>query len=565
MKLLKKYLTKQEIKKIKMKTINKLFVITAAVLLLSGFIRKDSDIYFEINKSIDIFGRVYKEVALNYVDEINPEEFMLAGIDGMLQSLDPYTNFIDGSQQKDIDIITKGKYGGIGATVGLREESITVVDLIEGYSAQRQGIRIGDVITQINDVKVSKENYDTLSDLLKGDPGTTVKLFIKREGTDEQIIFNLLREEIEVKNLSYYGFYPSNSGNAYLKLSGFSRTAGDEVKKALLELKSQKEINSIVLDLRGNPGGLLDAAIDVSEKFLKKGQLVVTVKGRDSLNVKNYYSEEEPIAGETKLAVLIDGSSASASEIVAGALQDHDRAIVVGTNSFGKGLVQTVIPLSYKTSLKITTAKYYTPSGRSIQKINYSEMNKVFDHGSRIKEEVFKTDNKRRVLSAGGIMPDSTVDNESKSFLVQRFFAEGTFFQFATNFFNGNGTSQNITDERLLNEFKSFLGNKKFEFVSPSQKLINQLKLTAEKENLDNDIKVFLDKIEKQLNENMTKEIDKYSTEIVSSIKEELAARSEGRIGRIITALKYDKQFEHTLSLLNDGKIYKKILSDNVN
>jgi carboxyl-terminal processing protease len=339
--------------------------------LLSGFIRKDSDIYFEINKSIDIFGRVYKEVALNYVDEINPEEFMLAGIDGMLQSLDPYTNFIDGSQQKDIDIITKGKYGGIGATVGLREESITVVDLIEGYSAQRQGIRIGDVITQINDVKVSKENYDTLSDLLKGDPGTTVKLFIKREGTDEQIIFNLLREEIEVKNLSYYGFYPSNSGNAYLKLSGFSRTAGDEVKKALLELKSQKEIKSIVLDLRGNPGGLLDAAIDVSEKFLKKGQLVVTVKGRDSLNVKNYYSEEEPIAGETKLAVLIDGSSASASEIVAGALQDHDRAIVVGTNSFGKGLVQTVIPLSYKTSLKITTAKYYTPSGRSIQKINY--------------------------------------------------------------------------------------------------------------------------------------------------------------------------------------------------
>ena len=181
-----------------MKTKNKLFVIIVSILLFSGFVRKDNDIYYEINKSIDIFGRVYKEVTLNYVDEISPEEFMLAGIEGMLGSLDPYTNFIDGSQQKDIDIITKGKYGGIGATVGLREESITVVDLIEGYSAQRQGIRIGDVITQINDVKVSKENYDTLSDLLKGDPGTTVKLFIQREGTDEQLIFNLVREEIEV-------------------------------------------------------------------------------------------------------------------------------------------------------------------------------------------------------------------------------------------------------------------------------------------------------------------------------------------------------------------------------
>ncbi len=548
-----------------MKTKNKLFVTVIAILLFSGFVRKDTDIYYEINKSIDIFGRVYKEVTLNYVDEINPEEFMLAGIEGMLESLDPYTNFIDGSQQKDIDIITKGKYGGIGATVGLREESITIVDLIEGYSAQRQGIRIGDVITQINEVKVSKENYDTLSDLLKGDPGTTVKLIIQREGTDEQLIFNLVREEIEVKNLSYYGFYPANSANAYLKLSGFSRSAGDEVKKALLELKSQKEIKSIVLDLRGNPGGLLDAAIDVTEKFLKKGQLIVSVKGRDSLNVKNYSSEEEPVAGETKLAVLIDGGSASASEIVAGALQDHDRAIIVGTNSFGKGLVQTVVPLSYKTSLKITTAKYYTPSGRSIQKINYSETNKVFDHGSKLKKEEFKTDNNRRVLSAGGIMPDSIIDNESKSFLVQRFFAEGIFFQFATNFYNGNGTKQNIPDEKLLSEFKSFLNDKRFEFVSPSQKLIGQLKKVAEKENLDKDVFLYLDKMQNHVSENRSREIDKYSKEIISSIKEELAARSEGRIGRIITSLKYDKQFETTLTLLNDMKGYSKILSDNVN
>jgi carboxyl-terminal processing protease len=548
-----------------MKNKNKLFVAAAAVVLFSGFITKDSDIYFEINKSIDIFGRVYKEVTLNYVDEINPEEFMLAGIGGMLDSLDPYTNFIDGNQQKDIDIITKGKYGGIGATVGLRDEDITIVDLIEGYSAQRQGIRIGDVINQINDVKVSKENYDTLSDLLKGDPGTTVKLVINREGTAEPLTFNLVREEIEVKNLSYYGFYPETSNNAYLKLSGFSRTAGDEVKRALLDLKSKKEIKSIMLDLRGNPGGLLDAAIDVAEKFLKKGQLIVSVKGRDSANVKNYYSEEEPIAGNIKLAVLIDDGSASASEIVTGALQDHDRAVVLGINSFGKGLVQTVIPLSYDTSLKITTAKYYTPSGRCIQKINYSEKNKVFDHGTKIPKQEFLTDNKRTVMSAGGIMPDSTVTNESKSFLVQRLFATGMFFEFATHYFNGNNDVINLSDDKLISEFKNFLSGKKFEFVSPAEKLIEQLKKAAEVENLDKSLIEYLNKEESRIDATHSNEFDKYKEDIIVAIREELASRSGGRAGRIITSLKYDKQFATTLSLLNNQKEYDKILRDHVN
>lgn len=548
-----------------MKNKNKLFAAAAAVLLFSGFITKDSDIYFEINKSIDIFGRVYKEVTLNYVDEINPEEFMLAGIGGMLDSLDPYTNFIDGSQQKDIDIITKGKYGGIGATVGLRNEDVTVVDLIEGYSAQRQGIRIGDIITQINDVKVSKDNYDTLSDLLKGDPGTSVKLLINREGTAEPITFNLVREEIEVKNLSYFGFYPDNSNNAYLKLSGFSRTAGDEVKKALLELKSKKEIKSITLDLRGNPGGLLDAAIDVAEKFLKKGDLIVSVKGRDSSNIKNYYSEEEPIAGNIKLAVLIDEGSASASEIVAGALQDHDRAVVLGTNSFGKGLVQTVIPLSYNTSLKITTAKYYTPSGRCIQKINYSEKNKVFDHGSKISKQEFLTDNKRIVMSAGGIMPDSTVTNESKSFLVQRLYATGMFFEFATHYFNGNNDVINLPDEKLISEFKNFLSNKKFEFISPAEKLIEQLKKAAEVENLDKSLIDYLNKEESRIDATHSNEFDKYKDDIIAAVREELAARIGGPTARIATSLKYDKQFATTLSLLNNSKEYDKILRDHVN
>ncbi|MCL6097765.1 MAG: S41 family peptidase, partial [Bacteroidetes bacterium] len=356
-----------------MRLIKRIFLPLIAVVFFSGFITRDNDIYFQINKGIDIFGRVYKEVALNYVDQLNPEEFMLAGINGMLTSLDPYTNFIDADGQKDIDIITKGKYGGIGATVGLRNDNVTIVDLIEGFSAQRQGMRIGDVITKINNVRITKDNFESLSEMLKGDPGTTISVTVKRDGASDEITFNLVREEIEVKNVTYYGFVPAGSKNAYIKLSGFSQTAGEEVKKALLDLKSKGEIESLILDLRGNPGGLLDAAIDVCGKFLNKGQLIVSVIGRDSLNTKNYSSNEEPIAGKVRMAVLIDEGSASASEIVSGAMQDHDRAVLVGTNSYGKGLVQTIIPLSYNTSLKITTARYYTPSGRSIQKIDYAE------------------------------------------------------------------------------------------------------------------------------------------------------------------------------------------------
>lgn len=543
-----------------MKTINKFMIIAAAVLLFSGFMRKDSDIYFEINKSIDIFGRVYKEVTLNYVDEINPEEFMLAGIGGMLESLDPYTNFIDGSQQKDIDIITKGKYGGIGATVGLRDESITVVDLIEGFSAQRQGIRIGDRIIQINDIKVSKENFDTLSELLKGEPGTSVRLIIDREGFSEQITFDLIREEIEVKNLVYYGFYPAESSNAYLKLSGFSRSAGDEIKKAILDLKSRKSISNIILDLRGNPGGLLDAAIDVSEKFLKKGQLIVSVKGRDTTQVKNYYSQEEPVAGDINMAVLIDNGSASASEIVAGALQDHDRAVIVGTNSFGKGLVQTVVPLSYNTSLKITTARYYTPSGRSIQKINYSELNDVFDHDSFLVTKEFKTDNNRKVMSAGGINPDTAVFNDSKSMLVQRLYATGMFFQFATNLFNKNSQSANLNDEKLFAEFNAFLNEQKFEFISPAEKLIEQLEKAVENENLDKSLLTVLENTKKQIDKNHSQEAAKYKSDIVSAIKEELAARISGRHGRILESLKNDNQFKTSINILDENSIYNKML-----
>jgi carboxyl-terminal processing protease len=539
------------------------FIVVSITLLCSGFITRDNDLYFEINKGIDLFGRVYKEVALNYVDELNPEGFMLAGIDGMLGSLDPYSNFIDTDQQKDIEIITKGKYGGIGASVGMRNGEVTVVDLIEGFSAQRQGVRIGDIITKINDVKIDKNNYDNLGEYLKGDIGTTLTISVKRENNVEILLFNLVREEIVVKNLTYYGFVPENSENAYLKLSGFSHAAGDEVKKALLELKSKKEIKSVVIDLRGNPGGLLDAAIDVCEKFLKKGQLIVTVKGRDSLNVKSHYSVEEPILPDAKIAVLIDEGTASAAEIVSGALQDHDRAFLLGTNSFGKGLVQTIVSLPYNTSLKLTTARYYTPSGRSIQRINYSDKNKVFSNYSILAKKEYLTDHKRKVFSAGGISPDSLVKNEIGSELVQKLLAEGMFFKFATHVFNQNSKMNLSTFSAggMIKEFSGYLSLQNFDFVSKTEKLIDQLKSNLTEQNIDPKIIEQLEKTKSQINANHFSEINKYKEEILNYIREELAARIAGREGRVKESLTFDKQFESALSILNEPVVYNRMMN----
>lgn len=540
----------------------KILTMGLSFLLFSAFLTRDNDLYFEINKGIDIFGRVYKEVALNYVDQVNPQDFMISGIEGMLSSLDPYTNFIDAYEQKDIDIVTKGKYGGIGATVGLRENEITIVDLIEGYSAQRQGLRIGDVIERIDTVEVNKDNYDRLSEFLKGEPGTSVKLLVKRAQVDEKLKFELVREEVEIKNITFFGFVPQESNIAYVKLSSFTRSAGDELKNAIIELRNQKEIKNFILDLRGNPGGLLDAAIDVSEKFLEKGQLVVSVMGRDTLSKKNYFAAEEPLINNTPVVVLIDGGTASASEIVSGALQDHDRALIIGENSFGKGLVQTVIPLSHNTSLKITTARYFTPSGRSIQKIDYSK-SKVLEVSSTISKANFLTDNKRVVFSAGGVNPDSVVVFRTDSPLMEQLLAQGMFFKYATNFYNSNpgNNFDKIKDDVLLRQFITFIEQQGFDYSSKADKLITQLLESAKEEPFDDKLMELLKKQKGNSSVNINKEIEKYKVEFIGELRSELKARTNGRIGRLSESLKTDRQFLAAVSILNNN-LHKQLLQN---
>ena len=541
------------------------WILLAGVFLIAvlGFTGSQGDIYFEISKNLDLFGKVYKEISFNYVEEINPEQFMRAGIEGMLSSLDPYTIFIDEKKKEDIDLITDGKYGGIGVSIGVRGDDVTIVEVMDGYSAQKQGIEVGDILIEAAGVKISADNVDDISSLVKGEPGTTVNLKVLRNDMLDTLAFNIVREEVIIKNITYYGFYPENSNNVYIKLTNFSRSAADELKYALKELKGQKEVRSIILDLRGNPGGLLDIAVDICDKFLKKDLLIVSTRGRVANTEKKYTSVEEPLVGDTKLVVLINGGSASASEIVAGAIQDHDRGVILGTKSFGKGLVQTILPLSYNTSLKITTAKYYTPSGRCIQKIDYSEHNDVIVDDSISQNTEFLTDNKREVYSKGGITPDTTVQYLIEGDLTKELLAKGLFFKFANSFSHSHPEFDfdKINNSKLLKEFEKYLDDQNYEYKSRAEKEVDQL--IGDIADKDNNISDHLKSLKSQLANLYKSEFKIYGDEIARETKIELASRYLGQDGKVIEQLKFDPQVQTAVSVLANDSVYKKLLNNN--
>lgn len=538
-------------------------LVFVAVLGL-GFVVSNSDIYFEISKNLELFGKVYKEISFNYVDDIDPQEFMRAGIKGMLSKLDPYTVFIDEKNQEDIDLLTNGKYGGVGISIGVRNDKVTIMDVLDGYSAQKQGIRIGDIITGIGNKIVEPEIIDEISSLVKGEPGTSVQLKVVRLNEEDTLTFNLIREEVIIKNVSFADFYPENSNNVYIKLSNFSRSAGDEVYSSLRELKSKKEIQSIVLDLRGNPGGLLDVAVDICDKFLKKDLLIVSTRGKDVNSEKKYFSVEEPIVGKEKLVVLINGSSASASEIVAGAIQDHDRGVILGTQSFGKGLVQTITPLSFNTSLKITTAKYYTPSGRCIQKVNYSKNSDVISEKDSVVKETFSTDNKRVVYSAGGISPDTIINIESESELLKDLLAKGTIFNFADEYFYKNEKSSfdKINDDKLLTEFKSYLKKSEYKYESDINKKLDEIALKIKGKPISAEVNKSLEKLKLDITELFESDFKENRDKIILELKIELASRFLGSNGAIKESLKKDKQFNSAVSLLKNDSVYLSLLNN---
>ncbi|HUI64723.1 MAG TPA: S41 family peptidase [Bacteroidota bacterium] len=521
----------------------------------------DTDLYLRINKGIDVFGRVYKEIATNYVDEIDPEKFMQAGIDGMLSTLDPYTVYIDREEGDEVDLLTNGKYGGIGVTIGVRDGFLKIITVMDGYSAARAGILPGDRLLEVGGVKVGTKKPDEVRGLTRGDPGTEVKVVIQREGAPKPLEFVLIREEIQVKNVTYSGFV--NEGIGYIRLERFSRKAGEEVRQAIKELKIQGDLKGLVLDLRGNPGGLLDAAVDVVSKFVPRGSTIVSTKGRKPEADKVYQSSEEPILPTTPLVVLTDRGSASASEIVAGALQDLDRAMIVGTRTFGKGLVQTILPLNFGAQLKITTARYYIPSGRSIQEIDYQhrDRNGVFATVPDSLKREFKTLHGRRVYEFGGIAPDSVVKELDEGPMVRDLMRKALFFKFANTYVMAHkGEAISGVNESILAAFREFLDSENFDYQEDSEGKIKDLRQIADRSHYGKDVFDTLDKLEVTLEKEKTHGFDRYKDHITDELNIELMGRVGGEHGRIEASLKEDLALRTASSLLNDPKLYAKKL-----
>lgn len=533
-------------------------LLVAVALLTAGFVPPaEGDFYFKINKSIDVFGRVYKEIAANYVDEVDPEKFMRAGIEGMLNTLDPYTVFIDKENGDEVDLLTNGRYGGIGVTIGARDGAIQVITVMDGYSAQRAGIVPGDRILEVDGVKVTDKKPEEVRALTRGEPGTEVRILIQREGEQKPMTFVLIREEIQLKNVTYADFV--EKGIAYIRLERFSRKAGDEVRLAIKELKAKGEITGLILDLRGNPGGLLDAAVDVVSKFVPKGSLIVTTKGRRPDTEKQYVSTEEPLLPETPLVVLTDRASASASEIVAGAIQDLDRGLVLGTRTFGKGLVQTILPLNYGAQLKLTTARYYIPSGRSIQEIDYMRKQKdgVFATVPDSLKRAFKTKNGRTVFEYGGITPDTTVNADDPGPMVKELHRKALFFKFANTYFANHKREQFTgVDDQVLAEFKNYLEKQKFDYKEESDGKVHELRQIAERSHYSAEILADLDLLSAALEKEKERGFERYKAFIARELNVEMMARVKGEVGRIAASLQGDRQLSVAVKVLENPKTY---------
>ena len=543
-------------------TIRRVVLVCVVVTLtvgVSGFvIPSDSDYFFKINKSIDVFGRVYKEIAANYVDEVDPERFMQAGIEGLLGTLDPYTVYIDKDDSDEVDLLTHGKYGGIGVTIGKRGKSIQVLTVMDGYSAQRQGVLPGDRILQVDGIPVGKK-LDKVRTLTRGEPGTEVRVLIEREGEPVPMEFVLIREEIKLRNVTYSDYVDEEI--AYIRLERFSRRAGEEVRQAIKALKLRGEFKGLVLDLRGNPGGLLDAAVDVVSKFVPKGSLIVSTKGRRSNADKRYLSAEEPLVSGVPMIVLTDHSSASASEIVAGSLQDLDRALVVGTRTFGKGLVQTILPLNYGAQLKITTARYYIPSGRSIQEIDYMDKdgNGVFTTVPDSLKREFKTANGRTVHEYGGITPDSTVEGEELGPMVKALYRKSLFFKFSNKYTAGGyDTSFTKVTGEILETFREFLEEENFDYQEECDETVKELKQIAERSHYSDRVLKDIDLLASTLAKEKDRGFDRYFDRIRQELNVVLMERIAGEKGKIEASLEEDVQLEVAIGILKDSKVYER-------
>lgn len=542
-----------------------------AVVFFAGFAaRNPQDNYFEISKNLDIFGKVYREINAYYVDDVDPGKFMKTGIDAMLATLDPFTNYITASEIEDFRFQTSGHYSGIGASISRRNDGKTVIisEVYEGFPAQLAGLMPGDEIIKIDNTQIENTSIDIqdVRNLLRGQPKTSLIITYRRPGETEIRKTDVTRDDIKVKSVPYYGIVSENVG--YIQLSSFSMEATTDVKAAFEDLrKNNPGLKGIILDLRDNPGGLLMEAVNISNLFVNRGEKIVETRGRAEGSVKLYHAQENALDTLIPVTVLINGSSASASEIVSGVMQDLDRGVVIGQRSYGKGLVQNSRPLSYNTQLKLTTAKYYTPSGRCIQAIDYSHRkedgtwNKIPD--SLMTE--FKTRKGRSVYDGGGILPDIEVAPPEYHKITQELLIQFVIFDYATKYKKEHpeippSKSFKITDE-IYADFTRFVTSKTFSYTTKAEKELNELKEVLNKEGYKNKVQSELETLEKNLIEIKKNDISAYRKEIERLLVAEITSRYYYKTGKLESSFENDPEVAAAIQVLNDQTRYKSILS----
>ncbi|WP_192823052.1 S41 family peptidase [Rufibacter sp. LB8] len=523
-----------------------------------------SERYFDIAKNLDIFATLFKEVNTYYVDDVAPTKLVRTGIDAMLKSLDPYTNYIPEDDIEDFRTMTTGNYGGIGALVGKRDGRHIVSLPHEGSPAQKAGLLIGDEIVKIDGVELARKTDNEVSKLLKGQAGTLVKLEIKRFGADKPLVLDVTRGNIHINNVPYYGMVTPEIG--YLQLSGFTVDAGAEVRKAVVKLK-ELGAKKVILDLRDNPGGLLNEAVNISNLFLPRGKDIVSTKSKVADWNKMYKALDEPLDMQMPMAVLTSTNSASASEIVAGALQDYDRAVLIGERTFGKGLVQMTRPLSYNSQLKVTTAKYYIPSGRCIQAIDYAHrnadgsLNKIPD-SLRV---AFKTANGRVVYDGGGISPDLEVKEKPVPDIIRKLMTKNYIFDYATRFRASNasiGDAKSFkVSEAEYQKFVSFLNGKDISYSTDVEKALDNMIKKAKEDKHYEEVKTDIEQIRKKVAANKGNDLMRFKAEITELLEQEIVSRYYLQKGLVEATFNDDQNILAAVEVLNNPTKYQGLLS----
>lgn len=543
-----------------MKVLRILLVIFICLQLTAS--AQNNNSAFEISKNLDIFATMYKELNNNYVDELNYGDMMKTGIEAMLEDLDPYTVFISEAEIEDYNFMTTGQYGGIGALIHKQGNSVVISEPYEDSPAYKAGLQAGDKILVINGKDATNKSVSDVSLLLKGQPGTKLNLQIERDGT--KMDRTVIRENVSIPNVAYSSLL--DDGTGYIKLTGFTQNSGKEVKDALLKLRERGSLSGLILDLRDNGGGLLNEAVSITNLFVKKDEMVVSTKGKTPDRNKSYKTVMQPIEPNIPLVVLVNGLSASASEIVAGAIQDLDRGVILGERTYGKGLVQNIIPLSYNTQLKITVAKYYIPSGRCIQSVDYADRDSL-GFSKKIPDSLvnnFKTKAGRTVQDGGGINPDILMEQPRISNISLALISKYLIFDYA-NLYRRNHDSIpaakefQITDE-MYNEFLTWLQDKDYDYTTRSEKMLTDLKKTAETEKYYEELKAEFQQLESKMIHNKQADLEKFKSEISMILKSEIVARYYNQKGRVEASIVDDEEIKAAKELIKDIKKYNSIL-----